>query len=300
LRKGTASATLAVMRGLDRFTLLLALAAAAPMAARASDAPAADGRRAQQIVFAEIPEHSAADRPFIITARATSGLPVALAVISGPAVLDGKQLRLTGEPGLVIVRASQAGDPAFQPARDAERAFAVRAVPSPPRITAQPASTGARVGEPVLLSVEVSGEPAPALQWRKDGTPIQGATGAALAINRAAPSDTGLYDVVASNASGSAVSEPARVEVGKRAQLISFPAPVGPLLAGQPVMLNASSSSGLPVQLEVSSGNAYLSGSTLTAQAGMVVVRASQQGDSETQAAEPVTQTLVFLAPAGR
>jgi hypothetical protein len=287
------------MRGLARFALLLALAAVAPASARASDAPAQDGRRTQEIVFAEIPEHSVADQPFALAARATSGLAVGYAVVSGPAVLDGRKLRLTGEPGLVVVRASQPGDIAFQPARDSERSFSVRAAPSPPGITAQPVSESVMMGGSILLSVEVSGEPAPALQWRKDGSPIQGATGAALAIPRAAASDAGSYDLVATNASGSAASQRARVDVGRRAQFISFLAPGGPLVAGQPVTLSASASSGLAVQLEVSSGAAFLSGTTLTAQPGAVVIRASQPGDSETQAAEPVTQTLVFGASLG-
>jgi hypothetical protein len=282
------------MKGPARLALSLALAAIAPAPARASDAPAQDGRRAQEIVLGEIPAHSGADKPFSVAAKATSGLPVALAVVSGPAVLDGKEIRLTGESGLVIVRASQAGDAAFQPARDSERAFTVRAAPAAPAFTSQPVSESVAVGEPVLLSAGVSGEPAPALQWRRDGTPIQGATGAALAIPRAAPSDAGLYDVVASNASGSAASQRARVDVGKRTQFISFQAPGGPLYSGQPVTLTASASSGLPVRFEVASGTAFLTGSTLTAQPGAVVVRAVQPGDSDTQAAEAVTQELNF------
>jgi hypothetical protein len=286
------------MRGNARFALLVALAAAAAApAARAADAPTQDSRHPQEIVFAEIPEHSVADGPFTPAAHATSGLPVAFAVVSGPAVLDGSQLRLTGQPGLVIVRATQAGSTAFMPARDAERAFNVRAAPSAPSITVQPVSESVMIGEAILLSVEVSGEPAPALQWRKEGLPIKGATAAALAIPRAALSDAGSYDVVASNASGSAESQRARVDIGKRAQFISFLPPAGPLVAGQSVTLNASASSGLTVQFDISSGVAFLSGSTLTAQGGTVVVRASQPGDSDNQAAEPVTQTLVFVAP---
>jgi hypothetical protein len=282
------------MKGPARLALLVALGALL-QAARASEAtPTPDGRRAQQIVFAEITGHSALDKPFAVGAHATSGLPVALAVVSGPAVLDGAQLRLTGEPGLVIIRASQAGDSVFQPARDAERAFSVAAAPAPPAITAQPVGSSVMVGETVRLSVTVSGEPPPALQWRKDGTPIDRATEAILAIPQASPSDAGFYDVVASNPSGSAASQRVRVDVGKRSQYISFQAPGGPLVAGQPLTLSASASSGLPVQLEVASGTAFLTGTTLTAQAGVVVVRASQPGDSDTQAAVPVTQTLNF------
>jgi hypothetical protein len=285
------------MRGRARFALLLALAAAAPAASPAADAPAQDERHAQEIVFAEIPVHSVADKPFTLAARATSGLPVVFALVSGPAVLDGSQLTLTGEPGLVVVRASQAGSTAFLPARDAERAFTVHPAPSPPAITVQPVSEAVMIGEAILLSVEVAGEPAPSLQWRKDGIPIKDASGASLAIPRAASSDAGSYDVVASNASGSVDSQRARVDVGKRAQFISFLPPAGTLVAGQSVTLNASASSGLVVQFEVTSGMGFLSGSTLTAQAGTVVVRASQPGDSENEAAQPVTQTLVFTAP---
>jgi hypothetical protein len=284
------------MRAEARFVLFLALAAAAPAFA-ASDTPSQDERHTQEIVFAEIPEHSVADKPFTLDAHATSGLPLAFAIVSGPAVLDGTQLKLTGEPGLVIVRASQAGSTAFLPARDAERAFTVRAAPSPPSITVQPVSGSVMIGESILLSVEVSGEPAPALQWRKDGNPIKGATSSTLAIPGAAPSDAGSYDVVASNASGSAESQRARVDIGKRVQFISFPPPAGPLVAGQPATLNASSSSGLTVRFEVLSGQAFISGSTLTGQGGVVVVRASQPGDSANEAADPVTQTLVFAAP---
>ncbi|HXN36118.1 MAG TPA: immunoglobulin domain-containing protein [Opitutaceae bacterium] len=283
-----------------RLALLLALAAFSAPAARASDEPAQDGRRRQDIAFAEIPAHSAADAPFAVPATATSGLPVELRIISGPAVLDQGKFRLTGEPGLVIVRASQPGNAAFQPARDAERAFTVRPRPSAPAFTSQPAAADATVGGPILMSVEVSGEPAPSLQWRKDGSPIDGATGRALEIAQAAASDAGSYDVTASNPSGTAASQRVTVMVGRRSQFVSFQAPGGPLVAGQPVTLSASASSGLPVRFEVSSGPGFLTGATLTAQAGAVVVRAVQPGDSGYDAASPVTQTLIFSPAPGR
>jgi hypothetical protein len=287
------------MRAQARIALILALAASAPAPARADDAPARDGRRSQEIVFGEIPEHSAADAPFGISAKATSGLPVAWVVVSGPAVADGGKLRLTGSPGLVIVRASQAGNAAFQPARDAERAFSVRPKPSAPEFTAQPSAQEATVGGVILISVGVSGEPQPALQWRKDGTPIPGATGRTYSVPQSGSNDAGAYDVVAKNASGTAISDRVSVGIEKRIQFVSFFAPNGPLAAGQSVTLSASASSGLPVQFEVSSGVASISGTTITAQPGTVTVRATQKGDSEYQAAEPVTQTLVFGAAPG-
>lgn len=46
--------------------------------------------------------------PLSLTATASSGLPVTLTLVSGPASLAGNQLAITG-PGTVIVRAAQAG-----------------------------------------------------------------------------------------------------------------------------------------------------------------------------------------------
>jgi hypothetical protein len=282
-----------------RIALLLALVSASPGAARADDAPPQDGRRSQQIVFAEIPEHSAADAPFDVPAKATSGLPVAWVVVSGPAVADGGKLRLTGSPGLVIVRASQAGNPGFLPAKDAERAFNVRPKPSAPEFTAQPVAQDATAGGTILITVGVSGEPEPALQWRKDGNPIAGATGRTYSVPQPGPTDAGTYDVVATNAFGTATSDRVSVGIEKRSQIVSFQAPSGQLQAGQPVTLSASATSGLPVQFEVTSGVAFITGSTLTAQPGAVTVRATQQGNSEYQAADPVTQNLFFGAAPG-
>jgi hypothetical protein len=286
------------MRGISptwlRTVLLVALAPLAPAASRADDAPSQDGRRRQEIIFNEIPEHSAVDAPFDVSVKATSGLKVTWDVVSGPAVLDAGKLRLTGSPGLVIVRASQAGNAVFQPAKDAERAFNVRPKPAAPQFTQQPVALDAPSGGAILISVEVSGEPAPSLQWRKDGNAIGGATGRTLSIPQSGPNDAGSYDVVATSASGTATSQRISVGIEKRIQFVSFQAPSGQLQAGQTVTLSASASSGLPVQFDVTSGIGFITGTTLAAQSGTVTVRASQPGNSEYQAASPVSQTLVF------
>jgi hypothetical protein len=149
------------------------------------------------------------------------------------------------------------------------------------------------MGEIVALSVEASGEPRPSFQWRRDGTPIAGATENRFTITSAAPGDSGAYDVVVSNSMGSATSQQARVTVGKRSQTISFQGSGNPT-AGQPMTLTANASSGLPVRFDVISGVAVISGSVLTcSQGGTVVVQASQGGDSNYAAAAPVTQTFL-------
>ncbi len=277
--------------GFAALPLLAALQAAEPAA------PAQDARRRQEILFAELPARNAGDAPFDIAAKATSRLPVALEVLSGPAALDGRTLTLTGRPGLVVIRATQDGDASFLPAPAAERAFTVNPVPFAPSIVSQPAGRRAAIGDTVVLSVEASGEPRPALQWRKDLIPVAGATGRDLALAPAALSDAGDYDVVATNSLGSATSGRARVAVDKRHQVIAFQIPTN-ITAGTTVALSASATSGLPVRFDVVAGSAVLNGATLTAQsAGTVSVQASQPGDATFEAAEPVTQT--FMVGAG-
>jgi hypothetical protein len=161
--------TISHLPGRIALPLLVALALLAP------DAGAQGAQRKQQILFDEIPEHAVGDQPFDIAAKATSGLPLSFVVVSGPAVLDGRKVKLTGAAGLVIIRASQDGNAVFQAAKDAERAFAVHAMPSAPTIVSGPMGLDVAIGDAVVLSVEASGAPAPALQWRKNGTPVDGA-----------------------------------------------------------------------------------------------------------------------------
>jgi hypothetical protein len=286
--------TISHLPGRIALPLLVALALLAP------DAGAQGAQRKQQILFDEIPEHAVGDQPFDIAAKATSGLPLSFVVVSGPAVLDGRKVKLTGAAGLVIIRASQDGNAVFQAAKDAERAFAVHAMPSAPTIVSGPMGLDVAIGDAVVLSVEASGAPAPALQWRKNGTPVDGAAERTFSIAAASLADAGSYDVVASNASGHATSAPARVAVGKRRQHIQFQSANTSAAAGQQVALNANSTSGLPVRFEVVSGAGILSGDTLTSQGGTVIVQASQPGDDTYEAAMPVTQTYLFTSNQGQ
>jgi hypothetical protein len=290
----------AIFRALRSFRA--ALVALAVLWALSPSASADDsGEKKQDILFSELPAHTVGDAPFTLVARATSGLPVTFELVSGPAVLDGRTIRLTNVPGLVIVRAVQGGNDAFLPAAAAERAFAVNGRPSAPTILSQPMGSRAGIGDIIMLSVEVSGEPKPALQWRKDGSPIPGATETRFTVASAAAADAGDYDVVASNALGSVTSERAHVGIGRRSQTISFQSATS-ATAGQPVMLNANASSGLPVIFSVVSGMAVINGSAMTpSQGGTVVIQASQPGNSSYEAAATVTQTfLVTPSPNGQ
>ena len=84
------------------------------------------GLAAQFIDFAEITDQLVYNEPITLQATSTSGLPVTFEVVQGPATVEGNILTLTGEEGLVKVRASQPGDGTqWQPAPAVNRSFYV-------------------------------------------------------------------------------------------------------------------------------------------------------------------------------
>ncbi|RMG87180.1 MAG: DUF11 domain-containing protein [Bacteroidetes bacterium] len=89
----------------------------------------APGLQNQTIAFSNIPDKITTDPPFMLNATASSGLPVSFTLVSGPATLSGSMVTLTGQPGMVTIRASQAGDAQYNPAPDVERTFNVNNPP---------------------------------------------------------------------------------------------------------------------------------------------------------------------------
>ena len=68
------------------------------------------GLASQFIEFDAIPDKLVFDAPFELHATATSGLPVSFELVEGPATLEGNTVTLTGQEGIVKVRAIQPGD----------------------------------------------------------------------------------------------------------------------------------------------------------------------------------------------
>jgi len=108
----------------------------------------------------------------------------------------------------------------------------VNAAPTAPVFAAAPAPQTAIAGAAVIFTADVSGVPAPALQWLKDGSGIDGATDATLILNNVSFGDAGLYSVTASNPSGVVTSAAARLTV--------TPSAVPPQFAAQPASLTAA------------------------------------------------------------
>jgi hypothetical protein len=78
----------------------------------------------QTISFPPIDPHTFGDADFGANATASSGLPVGLTVLSGPATISAGMVHLTGV-GTVTIRASQGGDVNYNPAPVVDRSFDV-------------------------------------------------------------------------------------------------------------------------------------------------------------------------------
>ncbi len=80
----------------------------------------------QQIIsFESVGKKLITDAPFILTVSASSGLPVELKLISGPAILSHDTVTLTGIPGLVSISANQNGNSTYYPSNEVIRTFYV-------------------------------------------------------------------------------------------------------------------------------------------------------------------------------
>lgn len=85
--------------------------------------PDTGGLLFQSINFSALPNRLTTDAPFYLNASASSGLPVSFSITSGPATVDGNTVTLTGDPGIVTVKASQEGNAEYAPAEDKEASF---------------------------------------------------------------------------------------------------------------------------------------------------------------------------------
>src|SRR5690606_8550885 len=68
-------------------------------------------------------------------------------------------------------------------------------------------------GESLNLSVEVTAQPTPTYQWKKDGVAIASANSQSLYLPNLAASDAGDYTVTVTNSEGSVTSEAAVIDV---------------------------------------------------------------------------------------
>ncbi len=82
-----------------------------------------------------------------------------------------------------------------------------------PSITANPVGASVKLGETAKLDVTASGSSPRFFQWRKNGIPIDGATGTSLTFTNVQPPQIGDYSVVVSNYVGSITSSVATLHI---------------------------------------------------------------------------------------
>ena len=254
----------------------------------------------QLITFSAPTSVTYSGQTITLSASASSGLPVAISLSSGPATLVGNALTITGV-GKVVVSANQPGNTNYSAASQVQKTILVNIASQTIALNGLPSSagwggtpisftaTGGNSGNPVTLSVS-----GPA---KLSGVATSGATTSAFLTITAA----GTVVVTANQAGNSnyLAAPPAStsISVTAQAQTITWPAFFTPPVvysSGLSFTLNAKATSGLPVSY-TATGPATLNGSKLTVTgAGTVVVNATQAGNSKYLAASnnPVTQTM--------
>ena len=103
-------------------------------------------------------------------------------------------------------------------ATSAAATLTVNATTVAPTITTPPANVTVTAPNPATFSVVASGTAPLSYQWRRNGTPIGGATGTSYTLNPTAGTDNGAqFDVVVTNGGGTATSAAATLTVNATA-----------------------------------------------------------------------------------
>lgn len=254
----------------------------------------------QTITFPILADKSTNDPPFNLGATASSGLPVTYTLVSGPAILSGEVVTLTGNVGTVTIRASQAGNSNFNPAPNITRSFNVNDAPLQSQtITFDPIADKETTDPPFVLNASAS-----------SGLPVSfSVVSGPATVSGDVVTLTGAEGIVTIRASqsGNANYNPAPVveqsfnvsTPGLQSQTITFDPIADKATTDLPFTISATASSGLPVAFVVVSGPATLSGNlvTLTGNTGTVIIRASQSGNGTYAAAPNVNQSFNVSAP---
>jgi hypothetical protein len=199
-----------------------------------ADLSLSTGKQSQTIDFAAISDHGVTDAPITLAATASSGLAVAVTVVSGPATLNGNTLTLTGT-GTVVVQATQPGDAIYSAAAPVTHSFTVTAKP-PPTITTQPANQSVAVGGTATFSVAVADTNGVTYSWVKNGAPFGIASSPTFTLSNLQIADGGTFSVVVSNGAASVTSASATL-------IINSPSNSGgtvPAITNQPASQTAA------------------------------------------------------------
>ena len=259
--------------------------------------------------FSTITSKTPNTQPFTVTApTSTSGLPVVLFIVSGPATISGTPggaytVTLDGTIGTVIIVANQIGDSSYNTANQVTTSFDVAYLSQ--TISAISAISGRTpYAAPFSVSAPTSSSSLPvSLSILSGPASITGTAGGMYTVTLSGTA--GTVNVAANQSGNSNYSPAAQVttsfDVAYLSQTISAISAISDKMPdAAPFTVSApTSTSELPVTLTVKSGPATISGTpgdlytvTLNGTAGTVVLAANQSGDSNYNAAAEVTQSF--------
>jgi gliding motility-associated-like protein len=246
------------------------------------------GLTTQTINFPGITGKTYGDAAFALNATSNSGLAVSYSVVSGPAIISGNTVTITGA-GTVTIAANQAGNTDYSPAAQATQSFTIAkaaltvTAANDSRIYNGTAYTG---GNGVSYTGFVNGDNAASLTGSITYTGTsQGAVNAGAYIITPAGLTGSNYNMVYANG---------QLTITRATQQITFTAPASKNQGDPDFTLTATASSGLPVTL-TSSNTQVISLNGNTARVGIegnAVITASQAGDNNYEPAQSVTQTI--------
>ena len=234
--------------------------------------------------------------PFAVNVpTVSSGLPVVLSVLLGPATVSGNIVTVTGT-GMVVLAANQAGNENYNAAVEVTTSFLVMRAP-------QSIGAFSTISEKVFndhsfeVSMPLASSSLPVVLSVKSGP---------ASVNGNTVTLTGIGTVLlaanqAGNENYSAASEvTTSFSVSKSSQTIAEFGEISEKVFGAApfAVIAPTSSSSLPVTLSVKSGPASVNGNTITLTgAGIVVLAANQAGNANYNAAPEVTTTFSVTTP---
>jgi sugar lactone lactonase YvrE len=130
-----------------------------------------------------------------------------------------------------------------------------------PRIATQPSGGTIAIGSAVTLSVSVTSAFPTTYQWVRDGTALAGGTTSTLTLTNVLPTQAGTYTVRVSNAYGTTTSAETTVRLAPPPIILIQPADQT-VAAGQPISLNVSAESLLPVSYQWQKDGVAVPGAT--------------------------------------
>ena len=221
-----------------------------------------------------------------LTATASSGLDVVYTVLEGDAVVQGNTLTLNA-PGQVRVEASQPGNDEYNAARTVVKKITVLPIPAS-EVNLNKAELELLIGGTEQLIATVSPDNA------SDKTVVWTSSDS----NIVTVDENGLVQAIAAGnaiitASCGEVKAECQVTVLKKEQTITWEQTFDDATEGNTIELNATASSGLDVVYKVIEGDAVIEGNLLTINtSGKISIEASQPGNDEFNAAEPIVKTF--------